>query len=134
MIENKIHAVDSDSVAKIVQKAKISTNTYLVEIQGKEIQSWKDYIAEIEEKFEFPTSCISSIDRYLDWIRDLGWLKKDSYVLVIYDYKNFLEQDISLKKMIMEDFGDCILPWWQEEVKICVAGGKEKAFNVYIVE
>jgi hypothetical protein len=98
MIQNKIYNINVEDVDKIVQEANASNNLHLAEVQGKEIQSWKDYIKKIENIFKFPTSCTNNIDRYLDWIRDLDWLKKDSYILIIYDYKSFLEQDLSLKK------------------------------------
>ena len=67
-------------------------------------------------------------------MRDLEWLGKDEYALIIYNYENFLEQDLSLKKVIMDDFAESIMPWWQDEVETCVVGGKAKPFNVYIVD
>ena len=134
MIQNKIYHVSVDDVIKIVQEAKNSDNSHIVEISGAEIQSWEDYICKIEEAFSFPTPWTRTIDSYDDWMRDLDWLGKDSYILVIHDYKNFLGQDLSLKKTIMEGFSDLILPWWQNEVEICAVGDKAKPFNIYLVD
>jgi hypothetical protein len=137
-MQNKIHYVNALEAAEIAQKTRDSGNLHLVEIQGKKIQSWEDYIIKIENLFRFPTTCIDNMDRYEDWITDLDWLEKDGYVLIIHNYKNFLEQDLLLKDIIMEGFADMILPWWQgddeDSVVHCVVGGEAKPFNVYLVD
>jgi len=137
MIQNKIHRVNALDAAKIAQETRNSDCLLLLELCGKEIQSWANYINKLNEVVNFPTSCLNSaygVNRYHDWIRDLDWLGKDGYVLIIYDYKAFLEQEPSLKKEIIEDFTHLILSWWQEEVVNCVVGGKAKPFNVYLVD
>jgi len=134
MIQNKIYHVKTEEMEMIIQDAQKSKNSCLVELHGNEIQSWGDYIVRIEESFKFPSKCYDIIDRYLDWIRDLMWLRKNSYVIVIHNYREFLKQEPSLKKMIIDDFLNVILPWWQEEVVNCVVEGKPKSFNVYLVD
>lgn len=134
MVQNQILRVSVKEVKEIIQELKISANLHIVELQGKGIQSWEDYITEVEKAFEFPTTCIDSPDRYLDWIRDLDWLNKEGYVLVIYDYNIFLENEPALKKDMIRLFTDIILPWWQEDVEKCVVEGKAKPFNVYLVD
>ena len=133
MIQNKVYKIDVEEVAEILQRVQGSVNSYLVEICGNEIQSWEDYINKIEVAFRFPTQCTNNIDGYNDWMRDLDWLGKDSYVLIIHGYKKILKRNPDLKKIIMEDFANLILPWWQEEVESCVVEGKAKSFNVYLV-
>ena len=137
MIQNKIYRVNAVDAKKIVQETRSETILHLVELDGKEIQSWDDYYKEVEMGFQFPTISIN-YDAYHDWITDLDWIGKEGYVLIIYDYNSFLEQDSSLKKLIMEDFADSILPWWQGDVESsvvnCVVGGKAKPFNVYLVD
>ncbi|MDR0197904.1 MAG: barstar family protein [Oscillospiraceae bacterium] len=136
-MQNKIHHVNALEAAEIAQKTRDSGNLHLVEIQGKKIQSWEDFYQKMEEGFRFPTISVN-YNAYLDWIEDLDWLGKDGYVLIIHDYKNFLEQDLLLKDRIMEGFADMILPWWQgddeDSVVHCVVGGEAKPFNVYLVD
>jgi hypothetical protein len=67
-------------------------------------------------------------------MRDLEWLNKKGYVLIIYNYKNFLNQVFSYRPTIVNGFAELILPWWQKEVEYCVVGGKTKTFNVYLVD
>jgi len=131
---NKISNINVNEASKIIQEAKKSLSTHIAEINGKNIQSWIDYSKEIEIAFKFPTCRSESIDFYLDFMRDLDWLEKDAYILMIHNYEMFLINDLSTKKMIMDDFNEIIFPWWQEEVVSCVVGGKIKPFNVYAVE
>lgn len=76
MAQNKIYHLNPKEVSRIKEKVKNLIDVYLVEINGKEIQSWEDYIKKIEETFKLPTRWINNIDAYNDWMRDLGWLKK----------------------------------------------------------
>lgn len=133
MFENMIIQTDLMGVKNIIQEMGMKPSIYLVEIDGANIQSWRDFISEIEEKMKFPTTCIDSIDRYLDWIRDLSWLNSDGYVLIIYNYSQFLLNDLRIKELIMDSFKDTVLPWWQGEVEKFVVDGKAKPFNVYLV-
>ena len=75
-----------------------------------------------------------SLASYNDWMKDLDWFGKDSYILIIRNYKSFLANDLPLKEMIMEGFRDYILPWWQEDVEKYVVEGKAKPFNIYLVD
>ncbi|MDR0299022.1 MAG: hypothetical protein LBI13_02915, partial [Streptococcaceae bacterium] len=59
---------------------------------------------------------------------------KDGYVLIIRNYKDFLKQDPKKKEIVIDEFKNNILPFWEEEVTRTVVGGKAKPFNVYIVE
>ena len=134
MIENRVYTLCSDDIKELIHDASNSISTHLVEIYGKEILTWKDYIEIIEKAFRFPTQCTNNFDGYYDWMRDLDWLGKDHYVLVVHDFSHFLEQDQALKKEIIYGFNEVILPWWQEEVERCVVDGKAKSFNIYLVD
>ena len=132
MFKNEIIKASYKEVQTILKS--FMEDIHVVEIDGKHIQSWEDYILEIETKMRFPTTCIDSIDRYLDWITDLEWLGKNSYVLIIYNFADFMENNPDIKNLIIKRFKEHILPWWQEDVEEFSAGGKRKPFNVYLVD
>jgi len=132
MIKNNIYNITIFELDDIRKNAKIN-NDHLVEIQGKEIQSWDEYLDVIEIVYKFPTGWRVNIHGYIDWMLDLDWLGKNSYILIIHDYSDFLKQNMETKKMVMEIFEEEILPWWQSDVEKYCAGGKAKPFNVYLV-
>jgi hypothetical protein len=131
--ENKVQTIKSDELNQIKKDLMEKPDVFVVEIQGATIQSWEDYILEIQTKFKFPTSCLDSMDRYEDWIRDLSWLEKEEYVLIINQYQQLLSNDQKLKEIIISSFVDTVLPFWQEEVERVVVEGKAKSFMIYLV-
>lgn len=131
---NKVLAINSSDIEPIKMKFESNEKIFVVELNGANILSWKAYISEIQSKFRFPTSCVDSWDRYLDWMRDLEWLNKEEFVLIINQASLFLKNDLDLKKQIICDFVDVILPFWEDEVKVVVVGGKAKSFMVYLVD
>jgi hypothetical protein len=118
------------------------SSLFLVELNGEKIQTWNEYITEVESKFYFPRSCELNGNRYLDWIRDLTWFEEGVYkenkinkfALVIYKYSKFCKNNITLKNEIINEFEDTILPFWEEEVERVVVEGKPKSFIVYLVD
>lgn len=133
-INNLILSVNSKEIESIRKKMNSNDRAFVVELDGRNIYSWEDYILEVQKKFQFPTSCIDSVDRYFDWIRDLGWLDKEEFALIIYSYSDFIKNDPELKNQIISDFADVILPFWQYEVEDIVVEGKAKPFMVYLVD
>jgi len=132
-VTNKIQEISLEEFAFIKGELSVSPEVYLVEINGSEIQSWDEYVSQIQQRFKFPTPCNDSVDRYLDWMRDLSWIEKENYMLVIYQFDRFFEHEPELKNEIILDFKEIILPFWQEEVVDIVVGGKEKSFMVYLI-
>lgn len=134
MIENKVEVVSIEDIKAIKKNVTSDAKIFLAEVNGSTIHSWEDFISEMQDKFKFPTPCFDSVDRYLDWMRDLGWLEYEKYILVINDSKLFLQGKPELKNEIFSDFRNIILPFWQEEVEEVIVGGKAKSFMVYLVE
>lgn len=131
---NRVERISHSSVKSLLSELPGDNSILVVEIDGKSIQSWHDYISVIQEKFEFPTPCYNNMDRYNDWMRDLDWLNKEGFQLVIYNFSSFMQGDPELKQKIITRFSDTILPFWQEEIKHVVVGGKPKSFMVYLVD
>ncbi len=131
---NSIQVVKNEELAQIMSNKMRKEQIFYVELDGNEIETGNDYLSHIETKFKFPTSCINNWDGYLDWIRDLSWLEKEEYILVINHFSKFLCRDVILKNEIISQFEDTILPFWQEEVERVVVEGKAKPFLVYLVD
>ncbi len=136
-IKNRIIRISEENFLMEFNEINTRYNTYKLKLDGEEIQSWEDYITVIQDKLKFPTSCLDSIDRYLDWITDLTWLDEEkpieAYVIVIKNYRLFLSKNDNLKNLIITDFADSILPFWEEEVKKVVVEGEPKIFCVYLL-
>jgi len=133
-LHNAVLAVSAEDIKTVKDTLSASDSTYIVEIDGAHIQSWEDFISEMQSKFKFPTPCFDSVDRYLDWMRDLAWLSKDSYSLIITNYGLFMKNAPELKQQIISDFAEVILPFWEEEVVNTIVGGKAKIFILYLAE
>jgi len=141
MTNNRIILIDEKRLEKLKKELRIGTN--IVEIDGKNIQTWEEYINEIRVAFKFPDSPIYYVEMnkagYLDWMRDLQWFFQDNpqkdVCLIIMNYESFLLRDRNLKNSIVEMFVSSILPWWEEEVVYC-GGGLDirRNFSVYLTE
>lgn len=128
---NKIEIIEKDDFEKLLNVN--SNNCYIVIIDGKENKDWNSYKDTIESKFKFPTKN-NNYDGYSDWMRDLSWLESKSFMLFIFNYREFLSEDLECKKVIMNMFQNTILPWWSEDVEKYVVCGEKKDFNIFIVE
>lgn len=131
---NKVQVITNDFFKSINNELFHEKNALIVELDGFGIQSWRDFAIAMQHKFSFPSSCLDSIDRYLDWMRDLTWLNHEKIILVIHNFKFFLKDDQYLKNEIISDFNDIILPFWEQEVEEVVINGKAKPFMVYLIE
>ena len=77
----------------------------------------------MSEKFCFPFTS-TNLNSYEDWITDLVWLHKEGYVLIIYNFKHFLKEDLYTKRQFIEGFEEIILPFWEKDIEQCVVEGK----------
>jgi hypothetical protein len=132
-MKNKIYRVSSKEIDEIKQKFQKDDTIFVAEIDGKTINSKEEYLTLMSKLFDFPIIS-RGFDGYSDWIRDLSWLEKESYALIIHNYKSFLANDTELKSFIIKNFEETVFPWWEEEVIYCMAGGVPKPFNVYLVD
>lgn len=133
-IKNEIKFINTKDLDLLKSKLIRDNKVLVVELDGNKIQSWVDYISVVQSKFEFPTSCTDSVDRYLDWIRDLEWLEQEKFIIIINYFSEFLQKNASLKDEIMQDFEEIILSYWQNEVMEEVSGGEPRSFMVYVTD
>lgn len=106
---------------------------YIAEINGMGICSLSDYYLEMSKAFHFPTK-VDDGNGYLDWMRDLGWINAEEFILIIHDYAILLKKDANDKDYILQQFYDYIFPYWDKDVVKYSVGGVSKSFTVYLVE
>lgn len=132
-MKNNIYSVSSKEMVEIKKKLESDKKLFLAEINGENAQKLQDYLDIISKLFQFPIPA-RGLDGYNDWMRDLEWLDKDGYVLVIHNFEDFLCQDVLKKSLVINGFSNTILPFWEEEVKHVVADGQPKPFIIYLVD
>jgi len=132
-MKNKIHYVSKIEMASIIKTLQKGNSIYIAEMNGRTVQCELSFFSSMNELFRFPIP-VHGFDGYFDMIRDLDWLTKDGYVLVINNFSEFMNSNLTLKRQIIKDFEDIVLPWWEEEVIKCVVEGVAKSFNLYLVD
>ncbi len=86
----------------------------------------------MKEKFDL--SDVSAWDLLTDWVTDLSWIDSNCFKLVIYNYSEFLKDDMPAKELFIETFREGIILFLEEGVLDTVVLGKAKHFNVYLVD
>jgi len=132
---NGINKVNSKQIDLLLQKeSENSDGLHMVELQGAGIQSWNDYIRKIEDAFKLPNESQLTIEAYSELMRNVDWFENKRNMLVIRDYKSFLERDPVLKKIIIDGLEHQILPWWTSKAKEHSDDEEARSFNVYLVD
>lgn len=122
----------------IINKEDVNTN-YIVEnyyiftIDGNKVSTKKEFFDAVEILFSFPTSCKNKVSRFDDWMMDLSWLDSDRGICIVIDsFEHFLRDDPEFKDLVMDDFRQDILPFWEETVLTTVKDGKTRKMDVVI--
>lgn len=131
-MKNKIVCINEKDFEKVRKEIYSVGDIFCVEIDGKECTNLSDYLSDISNKLGFPTMA-KNFDGYDDWMTDLTWINKDSIVIIINSYTEFMRTDEYSKEKIMELFRKSILPWWEREVCKYVVGAKTKVFTIYLI-
>ena len=67
-----------------------------------------------------------------DYLCDLMWIEQESIVLLISNFNVMLTNAPEIKRNIIADFEEIILPWWEEDVIGHMVGGVTRKFLVYL--
>jgi len=136
-MENEIYYVSSIEIGEIKEKLMEDKTLFVVEIDGSTIQNEEEFLVTMSSAYNFPRPITlqgAYFDVFNDWMRDLDWLGKNGYALIINNFNKFIKHDQVLKKEVIGLFEELILPFWEEEVIHTVVGGEVKPFNVYLVD
>ena len=111
----------------------IAENYYIFTIDGNKVSTKKEFFDAVETLFSFPTSCKNKVSRFDDWMMDLSWLDSDRGIcIVINNFEHFLRDDPEFKDLVMDDFRQDILPFWEETVLTTMKDGKTRKMDVVI--
>lgn len=114
-----------------------SADTFIVEIDGNTIQNTNQLFDIMEQKYDLSTSDGTwgrNWAAFNDLMTDLEWIDFDKHILIVKNYKHFMNKDKYGKELFEEYFQDSILPFWEEDVLRCVVEGETKEFTVYLVD
>ena len=68
-------------------------------------------MSEMQMKFKFPRDCQGYVERYLDWMRDLSWIKADKIKITIKNMSFFMIDNPTDRKEALQDLCEIILPF-----------------------
>ena len=130
---NKIMNISYDKMIEIKQELKNNKEIYWVEIKGGQCTTLPEYLGVVSDSFGFPIKS-KGLDGYLDWMTDLTWVDEPEIIMVIYEFRDFLKNDLVAKNTVIEEFKEEILPWWEAEVVNYVVEGETRKMTIYLVD
>ena len=131
-MHTKFHRISEKQYRSIIKSAD-ENSVFIAEIDGTIINNLDDYLSAIWRAFKFPSTGHINFYAYLDWIRDLDWIDKDQFALVIRNFDNLLAQSQKDKEIIIDSLEKAVIPWWESEIKQYQVDGKPKPFNIYVI-
>lgn len=132
-MNNKIVYVTKEEAKEIKNHLLCNEDIFIAEIEGTKIRTEADYVQAMFSAFAFPNELPAmKLGWYNDYICDLMWIRQKNIVLIIHEYDSMLNDDIKLKRTILDDFEEIILPWWESEVIGHMVGGISRGFIVYL--
>lgn len=128
---NKIIKIANHELNEYKEKIKAA---YIVELDGKKIKNWNDYI-----NFATPLFKIQNLEygynQHIDNMSDRDYyLKVNSILLIIHNYDEFMKYNRKDKLLFEEAYREDILPWYDSEIVKYRVEGKRIDFNVLLME
>ncbi|OKY52982.1 barstar family protein [Megasphaera cerevisiae] len=130
---NQVLYMNDDELNAEKMRWHKNKNLFIVEMDGKEIQTEYQFVEITQNLFEFPSNCHDNWPGYTDWMTDLEWLHKEGYILIIRNFSLFLQKNKEIKSYIMFMLIGQIMLFWQWEVEKCVVDGRRKPFILVLV-
>ena len=132
-MNNKLVYITKDEAEQIKNHALNNEDVFFAEIEGAKVRTEADYVQEMSNVFTFPHELPAmKIGWYNDYICDLMWIEQKNIVLIIHEFDLMFCDEPKLKQIIMEDFEEIILPWWEGEVVGHMVGGTPRGFLIYL--
>ena len=132
-MNNKIVYIAKEKAEEIAKCSLYDEDIFIAEIEGANIKTEADYVQAMSDAFSFPHELPArKLGWYNDYICDLMWIEQKHIVLIIHEFDLMLSDEPKLKKIILDDFEEIILPWWDGEVVGHMVGGTPRDFFVYL--
>ena len=132
-MDNKIVYVAKEKAEEIKNCLLYNGDNFIAEIEGAKIRTESDFVRAMSNAFAFPCELPAmKIGWYNDYICDLMWIEQKNIVLIIHEFDLMLCDEPELKKVILDDFEEIILPWWDGDVVGHMVGGTPRKFLVYL--
>lgn len=134
-MKNEIFNITERQFADI--KPTINLNeTFIVELNGKEIQNKTQLFDAMEKKYDLHTSDGTwgrNWDALDDLMRDLDWIPQQKHILAVHSYSKMFSHDKKSKEIFVDGL-KMYLEFWEKDVLYCVVEGKTKEFTVYLID
>ena len=85
---------------------------FVAEIDGKEAKDSKSFLKIMWEKLKMPYPQWQNWDGYLDWMRDLTWIKEQDLNIVFTNFNDLLSEEPAIKASVINDFVSVIFAYW----------------------
>lgn len=127
-----VYAKEAES-KRLLEGIHNQKEVWVVEVQGEDIHSEEEFVYTMSQKFRFPKMETYKMGWYIDYISDLNWIEQRRIAIVFHNFDKMLEDNPKLKELIVKDYEEIIIPWWNGEVEKCMVGGKTREFTVYFL-
>lgn len=96
-------------------------NTVIFVIDGSEARTPQMFLEQVYARLAFPDPQYMNWDAYIDWMRDLSWIKERRVCLLVTDWELFLGSP-QRRLSFMEDYTEDICPFWEKEMNDAARG------------
>lgn len=133
-MKNKIIKVNKNDLEDTI-KLYNNDDFIVVDIDGQQIKNTREFFEIIEKKLSFPTACDDILARFADWITDLTWIERNKGIcIVIKSFSELASGDTKFQDILIEEFEENILPYWEYDVVNIMVGGSVRNFVLIISE
>ena len=132
-MKNQIFYVAKEEIEALKERLKTASDTYVMEIDGAQIQTEEEYVREINIQLKAPYGLppVMVLGYYYDDITGCRWIEESHMVLIIHSFDSMLKDCPRIKQRIINHLNEVALPWWEEDVINCM-GADPKEFLVYL--
>ena len=125
-------ALDAFLITSAMVFISSAVNAIKYACRGKQLRT-EELKKQVRELSDVELKSFGERGKNQGYMTDLMWIDKDAFSIFILNYEDFMIEDMSLKKAVMNWFLTDILYWWSEDVEVHCMGGESKEFNIYLV-